>query len=38
MPPGAPFPGGRGVKLLHLLNKPAAFLVLCYELGLKKIA
>lgn len=30
-------PGGRGVQLLHLLNKPPAFLVLCYELGLEKI-
>lgn len=38
MPAGAPFPGGRGVQLLRLLNKPPAFLVPSYELGLEKIA
>lgn len=38
MPPGAPLPGGRGGKLLHLPNKPVAFLVLYCELGLEKIA
>lgn len=32
---GTPFPAGRGVQLLHLLKKPPAFLVLCYELGLE---
>lgn len=35
---GAPVPGGRGVQLQRLVNKPPAFLVLCYELGLEKIA
>lgn len=35
---GTPVPGGRGVQLQRLVNKPPAFLVLCYELGPEKMA